>query len=98
MSHSEGDASLSRRRKVFTVKASPFNAIKLDLALILIVGIVVLAVHERLVEHQLGQLLVVIGYGLAAMLWVVMRTRRVLKNLGQSVSSGSDVSQSSKND
>jgi len=94
MTHSEGDASLSRQRKVFTVKASPFNAIKLDLALILIVGIVVLVVHERLVEHQLGQLLIVAGYGIAAMLWIVIRTRRVLKKLDQSVLSESDVSQS----
>ncbi len=97
MSHSEGDASLSRRGKVFTVKASPFNAIKLDLALILIVGIVVLVVHERLVEHQLGQLLIVAGYGLAAMLWIVIRTRRVLSNLDQAAASESDVSQSSEN-
>jgi len=95
MSHSEGDASLSRRRKVFTVQASPFNAIKLDLALILIVGFVVLVVHERLVEDQFGQLLIVAGYGLAAMLWIVMRTRRVLKNLDKAVSSGSDIGQSS---
>jgi len=97
MTHSEGDASLSRRRKVFTVKASPFNAIKLDLALILIVGIVVLVTHDRLVEHQLGQLLIVAGYGIAAMLWIVVKTRRVLKNIDQTVSSESDVSQSSKN-
>lgn len=97
MTHSEGDASLSRRRKVFTVKASPFNAIKLDLALILIVGIVVLVTHERLVEHQLGQLLIVAGYGVAAMLWIVVKTRRVLRNIDQTVPSESDVSQSSKN-
>ncbi len=97
MTHSEGDASLSRRRKVFTVKASPFNAIKLDLALILIVGIVVLVAHDRLVEHQLGQLLIVVGYGIAAMLWIVVKTRRVLKNIDQVVPSESDVSQSSKN-
>ena len=90
MTHSEGDASLSRRRKVFTVQASPFNAIKLDLALILIVGVVVLVTHDRLVEHQLGQLAILVGYGFAAMLWVVMRTRRVLKSLA-------DVSQPSNN-
>jgi len=97
MTHSEGDASLSRRGKVFTVRASPFNAIKLDLALILVIGIVVLVVHERLVEGQLGQLSIIVGYGLAAMFWIVMRTRRVLKSLGQTVAVESDVNQSSKN-
>lgn len=87
MTHSEGDASLPRRGKAFTVQASPFNAIKLDLALILVVGIVLLIVHERLVDDQLGQLLLVAGYGLVAMLWIVMRTRHVLKKHAQTVSS-----------
>ncbi len=96
MTHSEGDASLSRRRKVFTVQASPFNAIKLDLALILIVGVVVLVTHDHLVEHSLGQLLIVVVYGLAAMLWIVIRTRWVLRNLDQAAAE-SDASQSSKN-
>lgn len=97
MTHSEGDASLSRRRKVFTVQASPFNAIKLDLALILVVGIVVLVVHDRLIEHQLGQLLIIIGYGVTAMLWVVVRTRRVLKKHDQTILPEPDSSQSSNN-
>jgi len=83
MTHPEGDASLSRRGKGITVQASPFNAVKLDLALILIVGIVVLVVHERLVEHQLGQLAILIGYGVVAMLWIVVRTRWVLKKIDQ---------------
>ncbi len=98
MTHSEGDASLARRGKAFTVQASPFNAIKLDLALILVVGIVLLIVHERLVDDQFGQLLVVAGYGLAAMLWIVMRTRHVLKKHARAVLSGSEVGQSSLND
>lgn len=87
MTHPEGDASLSRRGKGITVQASPFNAVKLDLALILIVGIVVLVAHERLVENQLGQLAILGGYGLAAMLWIVIRTRRVLKKIDQTAGS-----------
>ena len=96
MSHSEGDASLPRRGKAFTVQASPFNAIKLDLALILVVGVVLLIAHERLVDDQLGQLLLLAGYGLAAMLWVVLRTRHVLKRHAQTVSV--ETGQSSQND
>ena len=81
MAQSEGDASLTRPKKGFTVQASPFNVVKFDLALILIVGVVLLLVHERLVEDQLSQLLILFGYGVAAMCWIVFRTRRVAKRL-----------------
>lgn len=83
MTHSKGDASLSRQRKGFTVQASPFNAIKLDLALILIVGAVLLIVHDHLVVNQLGQLGLLAGYGIVAMCWVVIKTRRVEKQLAE---------------
>jgi len=99
MTHSEGDAILSRRGKGITVQASPFNAVKLDLALIVIVGIVVLVVHDRLLENQLGQLAMVVGYGVVAMLWIVIRTRRVLRSLDHALDSSqaeSDAGRSSE--
>lgn len=81
MAQSKGDASLSRRSKGFTVAASPFNAVKLDLALLVVVGLVLWIVHDRLVADQLGQLLLLWGYGVLAMGWVVLRTRRVVRRL-----------------
>ncbi len=83
MTNSKGDASLSRQRKGFTVQASPFNAIKLDLALILIVGVVLLIVHDHIVVNQLGQLGLLAGYGMVAMCWVVIKTRRIEKQLAE---------------
>jgi hypothetical protein len=81
MGRSEGDASLSRQRRSFTVKASPFNAVKLDVALIVIIGVMLVLVHGRLVQNSLGQLALLAGYGVAAMVWIVVRTRRVSRRL-----------------
>lgn len=81
MARSKGDASLARQKKGFTVQASPFNVVKFDLALILIVGVVLMFVHERLVEGQLSQLALLFGYGVAAMCWVLFRTRRVARRV-----------------
>ena len=77
MAHPEGDASLSRQGKGFTVQASPFNAIKLDLALIIIMAVVLLLVHNKLVENTLAQLGLLLGYGVVSMFWIVIRTRRI---------------------
>ena len=77
MAHSEGEPSLSRKKSGFTVQASPFNGVKLDLALILLIGVVVWLAHERVTENALGQLLFLVGYGVIAGAWVVVRTRYV---------------------
>lgn len=77
MAHSEGEPSLSRKKGGFTVQASPFNGVKLDLALILVMGVAVWMIHERVTDNVLGQLLLLIGYGVLAAVWVVFRTRRV---------------------
>ncbi len=81
MAQSKGDASLSRPKKGFTVQASPFNVVKFDLALIVVVGLMLLLVHDRLIDHQLGQVLTLLGYGCLAMCWIVFRTRRVASQL-----------------
>ena len=83
MPQPKGEPSLTRQRRGFTVQASPFNAVKLDLALILFVGVVLVFVHSRLVSNQLGQLGLLAAYGIVAMCWLIFRTRRVIKQLDQ---------------
>jgi len=78
---SERDASLARQGKGFTVQASPFNAVKLDLALIVVVGVVLLVVNDHLTQNRFGQFLLMAGYGVAAMFWVVIKTRRIARRL-----------------
>ncbi len=80
-SDSKRGASLSRERKGFTVAASPFNAVKLDLAVIVILGLLLALIHDRLVEHPLGQLILLAVFGLASMLWIIFRSRRVSQRL-----------------
>ncbi len=77
MAQPKREPSLARKRRTFTVAASPFNGVKLDLALIVVVGVVVWLIHDRLIENGFGQLLFLAGYGLAAMVWLVAKTRRI---------------------
>ncbi len=78
MAHSEGEPSLPRKKRSFTVQASPFNGVKLDLALIAVVGLVVWMVHDRLIDNALGQLLFLATYGVLAGVWVIRKTRRIV--------------------
>ncbi len=75
MARSEREPSLPRQRRSFTVAASPFNGVKFDLAMIVIVGVVIWLIHDRLIDNGLGQTLFLAGYGLSAMTWLVAKTR-----------------------
>ena len=83
MAHSEGDASLPRQRRGFTVAASPFNSVKLDLALIIIVAVVVVLVHKHLAESFLSQLAILAGYGFISMAWLILKTRRISRRMAE---------------
>ncbi|MBI3771616.1 MAG: hypothetical protein HY272_02785 [Gammaproteobacteria bacterium] len=74
-------ASLSRRGRGFTVTASPFNGVKLDLAIVMVIGGLVWLIHDRLVSAPLGQLVLLASYGLGAMCWIIYKTRRVMRSL-----------------
>ena len=67
--------------KGMTVAPSPLNEVKLDLAIILVVGMLLLLVQGRLMEGLPAQLLVLASYGVAGMLWIVVRTRKVLRRI-----------------
>jgi hypothetical protein len=60
------------------VSPSPLNPVKLELAVLVIVGVLLWVLHRQLTDDPLDQLLLLGGYGLSAMAWLVMRTRRVL--------------------
>lgn len=74
-------ASVSRQRRGFTVGASPFNGVKLDLGILLVIGGLLWLVHDRLIGAPLGQLALLSGYGLVAMGWIIYKTRRVIRSL-----------------
>ena len=65
--------------KGMAVAPSPLNEVKLDLAIILVVGGLLLLVQGRLLDSLLAQLLVLASYGVLGMLWILIRTRKVLQ-------------------
>ena len=69
--------------KGMTVAPSPLNEVKLDLAIILVVGGLLLMVQGRLLDGLLAQLLVLTSYGVLGMLWIVIRARDVLQRVAR---------------
>jgi len=63
------------------VAPSPFNEVKLDLGIILTVGVLLLLVQGRVVESLPLQFLLLLSYGLLGMFWIIVRVRRVVEKL-----------------
>lgn len=76
-------ASVAQKRKGFTVSASPFNAVKLDLVVVLIVGVVLVLLLERLFNTPLWQFALIAGYGLVAALWLLIRVKGIERQLAR---------------
>ena len=70
--------------KGFGVAASPLNQVKLELGIILCVGLIIgLAVDS--ITPRLGlQLLILAVFGLVSAGWLLLRTRQVTKRLERS--------------
>jgi hypothetical protein len=68
-------------RSGFGVPASPFNGVKLELGVALVVGVVLWLAADSITDDLGGQLLLLTGYGLLSMFWLVARTRRVLSRI-----------------
>jgi len=63
------------------VAPSPLNEVKLDLGVILAVGLVLLLVQGRVLDNLLLQLLLLLSYGVLGMTWIIIRTRRVIAKI-----------------
>lgn len=64
--------------KGMTVAPSPLNEVKLELGIILAVGVLLLLAQGRVVDSLPLQLLLLTSYGLIGLIWIVVRTRRVM--------------------
>ena len=78
----EGSASVTGG-KGMTVAPSPLNEIKLDLGIILMVGFLLLLLQGRILDSLSLQLLLLASYGLLGLIWIVVRTRRVIARLAR---------------
>jgi len=66
------------KKEGFTVKASPFNPVKLELGAILITGVVLLLIIDFLVDSRGAQLGILACYGFSAMAWLIIRVKKIL--------------------
>ena len=73
--------SVPENQKGFTVKASPLNPVKLELGVVLIIGVLLLIINEFITESRETQFLILGGYGIFAMIWLVFRTRSAIKSV-----------------
>ncbi|MEJ2143141.1 MAG: hypothetical protein P8Y24_12455 [Gammaproteobacteria bacterium] len=67
----------------FSVKASPFNPVKVELGFILLIALLLIFSVHRVSENSAMQLAILSVYGLCGMGWLVFRIRQVehrLKN------------------
>ena len=78
MSEPKQTKTVPRRASVFTVAPSPFNVVKFDLGVILILGALLLLLQGRITSEILIQFVVLLSYGVLGMAWIVFRARRVL--------------------
>jgi len=85
----KGKASLARKRRHLTVSASPFNGVKLDLAIIIVLAVILLVVLPRLVDNYATQIIYLGGFGILSMIWLIVRSRRILHSF-QSSNQGED--------
>lgn len=69
--------------KSLSVAPSPLNEVKLDLGVILAVGMLLLLVQGRVVDSLALQLLLLLSYGLLGLIWIVIRTRRIVARLAR---------------
>lgn len=60
------------------VSASPLNSVKLDLAILLMIGIVVFIMVTQFVHSTVWQFLVLFFYGFIGMGWLIHKTRKIL--------------------
>lgn len=63
----------------FGVAASPFNGIKVELGFAIIFGTILWLAADSITANEGTQGLILLGYGLLSMLWLVLRTRAVLR-------------------
>ncbi|WP_455212684.1 hypothetical protein [Kaarinaea lacus] len=69
-----------KKVKSFGVAPSPFNAIKLELGIVIVVGVLLLIGVDSITQDPLIQMSLLFMAGVLSMVWIIWRTRNVLKS------------------
>ena len=78
----EPDAMTTKAAKTpkgFGVAASPFNGVKLELGVCIVLGMLLWLGAEFIIADEGTQLLILLTYSLSSAIWLVLRTRAVLR-------------------
>ena len=70
----------NKKTNAFTVAPSPFNAIKLELGIVIVLGGLLLIALDSIIEDTFVQIGVLLLAGLLGMLWIIWRTHAILKH------------------
>ena len=65
-------------KKSFSVNASPLNPVKLELAIILLVGLLLWLLLDSITNSQLAQIVILLLYSFMGAIWLLLRTRYVV--------------------
>jgi len=81
MKQSSSTDPLQKTNTGFGVHASPFNGVKLELAIILILGALFWLVLDSITNNEITQIGLLLLFGILGAVWLVIRTRiLILKN------------------
>jgi hypothetical protein len=75
------ERSVAQKTGGLTVAASPFNAVKVQLGLILVGALLLLLLHNHLSDDVDVQLAILAAYGVISALWLVREVKKVEKTV-----------------
>ena len=61
--------------------ASPFNAVKLELGIVLVLGVLLWLAADSITGNINKQLLMFVVFSIGSMAWLILRTRHILNRL-----------------
>ena len=80
----------SKKVHNFSVAPSPFNAVKLELGIVIVIGVLLLIGVDSITDDTFIQIALMFIAGASAMVWIIWRTSKILKRQSQSSSDSND--------
>ncbi|WP_455222549.1 hypothetical protein [Kaarinaea lacus] len=71
----------SSKPQGLSVAPSPFNAVKLELAVIIIVGLLLWIAVDSITNNHAAQIVILLIFGLLGAAWLIFRTHLLLRRL-----------------
>ncbi|MGD8566703.1 MAG: hypothetical protein PVJ39_01265 [Gammaproteobacteria bacterium] len=75
--------SEQNRKPGLQVAPSPFNAVKLELAVIIVLGSVFWLIVDSITSNDVAQIGLLLLFGLISAVWLVVRTRYLARHVSE---------------